>query len=628
MKKITTLIFLAVLLFAGEGWGADFAVYIDSAWGGAKNGTIAEPYDGLNDVTAGNWTSLANSATAGDDARIYLKKGSAFTTTLTVGGSGISGNPIIITSYDAGADPTITGGAYSITDTGYDYITIDGIDFVNSTTDDINLVGATDYITVQNCNFSGLADTRKHFAIAGGTGSIITNNTFAQAATTGYVLITTGAVTNLTFSDNTITGNAAGTPDYCIYFYTNTGLTFSGNTITDWQLSAADKKLVYFRDNPSVTALNNTIGQTGHTNDGYGYYVSSTNAAHTFSATSDIITGQNYDGVYLTSITATLTDCQSNSNTGAAGRGFNVTTGATVTASGCSATGNNSYNWVVQQTGALTATSCIGSSSVVSNGFFQLNGATLTATSCTANSNYEDGFSSNNTGTVTCINCTANNNGNVASASSGDGFTAHDTSTVNLVLCKGSGNFKSGFAAAGGSGTVYQCTFYNNYEATNGNGYGDSNGMGMGFGGGVGPWNVRNNICAYNGDEIAVSAAAVAGGIVFTNLDYDCHDNSREAGGFFWNGASFTSLADFIADAATDGYAVEAHGKDADPKFVSTTDFHLLAGSPCIWAGTDLNIATDADGIAFHATTPSMGCYEFHGHGADGGGSGGGSGAP
>lgn len=50
----------------------------------------------------------------------------------------------------------------------------------------------------------------------------------------------------------------------------------------------------------------------------------------------------------------------------------------------------------------------------------------------------------------------------------------------------------------------------------------------------------------------------------------------------------------------------------ADPSFVSSTDWHLSGtSSPAYHAGRDLAIATDYDEVAFHATTPSIGAYEW-----------------
>jgi hypothetical protein len=47
-----------------------------------------------------------------------------------------------------------------------------------------------------------------------------------------------------------------------------------------------------------------------------------------------------------------------------------------------------------------------------------------------------------------------------------------------------------------------------------------------------------------------------------------------------------------------------------DPLFVSTTDFHLQAGSPCINAGIDVGLTTDYDGQAV-SDPPEIGAYEY-----------------
>ncbi len=61
-------------------------------------------------------------------------------------------------------------------------------------------------------------------------------------------------------------------------------------------------------------------------------------------------------------------------------------------------------------------------------------------------------------------------------------------------------------------------------------------------------------------------------------------------------------------------------GGSVNPLFVdsATGDAHLLAGSPCIFAGTDLSLTSDLEGKT-PANPPSMGAYEFAGHGSGGG---------
>ena len=72
----------------------------------------------------------------------------------------------------------------------------------------------------------------------------------------------------------------------------------------------------------------------------------------------------------------------------------------------------------------------------------------------------------------------------------------------------------------------------------------------------------------------------------------------------------------------------DAHSINSDPLFVSATDFHLLAGNPCIDTGTATGLGAnflDLDGIAMTdgagnalGAGVDIGCYNFAGHGANG----------
>lgn len=62
--------------------------------------------------------------------------------------------------------------------------------------------------------------------------------------------------------------------------------------------------------------------------------------------------------------------------------------------------------------------------------------------------------------------------------------------------------------------------------------------------------------------------------------------------------------------------SVEAHSSDADPKLISSSDFHLSGASPCINAGYDLgsSYSIDYDGISQYSSgTYSIGAYAYVG---------------
>jgi hypothetical protein len=71
---------------------------------------------------------------------------------------------------------------------------------------------------------------------------------------------------------------------------------------------------------------------------------------------------------------------------------------------------------------------------------------------------------------------------------------------------------------------------------------------------------------------------------------------------------NFTSLQ--IAGVRS-GYGWETHSPaPANPKFVSSTDYHLLPGSPAIGAGAELNLPVDFYGEKFNPGNPGIGAIE------------------
>ena len=73
------------------------------------------------------------------------------------------------------------------------------------------------------------------------------------------------------------------------------------------------------------------------------------------------------------------------------------------------------------------------------------------------------------------------------------------------------------------------------------------------------------------------------------------------------SGVTYTTLAQWQA-----GKAQDLHSKTGDPLFTSSTDFHLLPGSPAIDAGANLGYTLDFDGIAITGT-PEIGAYQYGG---------------
>lgn len=89
MKKLLTILFI---FWTGFVHATNY--YVDNGAGGSNSGTISNPWTSLASV---NWGSLSSGDTLFISRRTYNEK-------MTIGRSGSSGNPIIITGYN-GADP-------------------------------------------------------------------------------------------------------------------------------------------------------------------------------------------------------------------------------------------------------------------------------------------------------------------------------------------------------------------------------------------------------------------------------------------------------------------------------------------------------------------------------------------
>jgi parallel beta-helix repeat protein len=127
---------------------------------------------------------------------------------------------------------------------------------------------------------------------------------------------------------------------------------------------------------------------------------------------------------------------------------------------------------------------------------------------------------------------------------------------------------------------------------------------------------LKNNLTSENGQpgtpttgdegghEILVSADSATGFVADNNLYY--HTTAKvTATPFSWGGTSY-SFANWKVQSTEDAAAV-----NADPLFVSSSDFRLQAGSPAINAGVGVGLLTDFAGTALPiGSAPDIGAYE------------------
>lgn len=151
----------------------------------------------------------------------------------------------------------------------------------------------------------------------------------------------------------------------------------------------------------------------------------------------------------------------------------------------------------------------------------------------------------------------------------------------------------------GGYGVTMDHMYVQNNTITGGSGY-NYNGIRWVANGTATNIYIRNNII-YGWDQGACYIPKQSGesasfnGLTITN---EC---------YYGNGGNYLQIASDITKVGSD----LDPPLTSNPNFVSSTDFHLTEGSPCIEAGTSsAGVELDLDGISYY-TPPSIGCYEY-----------------
>ena len=134
-------------------------------------------------------------------------------------------------------------------------------------------------------------------------------------------------------------------------------------------------------------------------------------------------------------------------------------------------------------------------------------------------------------------------------------------------------------------------------------------------------WLVKNNIfdASANGSHGGVEEYAWRSngdGITVTSNYNILYPHADQTDDVFYDGDDDTeglTLAELQAGGAEIG-AQDANSDDADPAFVSATDFHLTSASPAKDVGTDVSLTSDYDGINVpQGAGYDIGAYEYLG---------------
>lgn len=603
MKRFAAIIFIFLL-----------AASVDAATYYVDTTRPDDTGDGLTEATAWKTLTKLNATTfvAGDTVRLH--RGQTWTGMWTLLGSGASENPITITNYGTGALPILDANslnAQALYINGNDFITVDGIDARNATTANIEGNGVTNSVIITNCASSG----GNHGIWVDGTSGIqITNNTVTQGNGNGIVLLdatTTGGIV----TGNVLTGTVSKSAAFGIFVSGSNG-TLANNSATDWN-SAADGKTFHLNSTTGWTVQDNTA--TGC--DGYNFSFSS--------CTNTVFAGTNTGG------SAASRSFYFSGGSGYGGTGTLVSTTAPIAFEILNLTGTSTLNvqasnstWVsvlltnctvtlnnpIVTDGSGHAIYVNGGGPVVINNptirdiawnpaYGYGDGINVLNASVTINGGSStrcggDGVSANGTAVVTVNRHIASEHGDTTYVTSGDGFTAHNTSTLNLNYCIAHSNKKSGVAVVTNStGTIYNCTFYNNYDATLADDYGI-------YITSPEAWIVKNNITANHRYEVWYAPGTLV--TSNNNLFYD----SRGGNAFHWAGTAYN----FVNYLATSGK--DANSRNADPVFydLSSHDFRLTPASPGVNNGVDVSLTQDFAGTTVpRGYAPDIGAYEYYG---------------
>ncbi len=306
-----------------------------------------------------------------------------------------------------------------------------------------------------------------------------------------------------------------------------------------------------------------------------------------------------------------IIDCQNS------GRGFYLNgEGDCGTISGFTIRNGNVTGYVPDDSGggiyckdsSPTITNCTisGNNADFSGGIFCHNSSSPTITNCTISGNtgyYHGGgigINCYNSSSPTITNCTISGN---TTGGRGGGIFCHNSSSPTITNCTISGNFGyyygGGIDCSSSSPTITNCTISGN-DAYHG-------------GGGID--------CSYGSSPI-ICNNIISNNSNYGIYEYDTYSDTQTNYNCFYN----NSPHNYRDEGKTGGVDVNDVNTIAgnrnnisdNPQFISSTDYHLQAISPCINAGSNTAPAmppTDKDGNPrpYNGGIADMGAYEFQG---------------
>ena len=549
MKKYLVIL---LLLIACPAWGATYYVRADGTVTAANKALATSP------ETANTALSRpqVNAATfSPGDYVLFSSQGGVYATSaagLVIPSSGDVGGRITYANVP-GESPVLQGTITStISIAAKSYVNIGGFIINNQATNDysnaISITGTTD-----NINIYDIAAT------------------MSSEQPHRYIITSSGNSSNVEIDNITSTG-ASGKD---IYFYGTTNSSISLSNVTTSGLG------VKIANTDNVTIEDIVANNTGDTAVEL-VSCSGTLNVDTITSTSSIYGGLSFtscafsDGVVSNSI---VTD----SGTSA----FYAINSSGITFNNCESINSGGYAFFNDEgSHDITYNHCTGDNSAYAVYWVEDDAYNITYNYCTAVNGSGDGFGvMNSAHDITYNHCQASYNGDITTTSEGDGFTAHLTNyNIFYYYCVSHHNTAAGFGFGGNSSGIV----YNSISYANGGDWTSEGGVTQVRSGfylplaGVNPttgasWTLKNNI-SYGNYPAELYANT------YPTYDYNIYyplDNSKLVN----NGnGTYTSWDDYHA-------AHEEHSINSDPKFISSTNFHLQSDSPARGAGVNVGLS-------------------------------------
>ena len=552
---------LLTLLLACPSWAATYYVDCNATSGG--DGSLATPWDTIADI---------NGATLSPGDNVYLKRGCTFREQLTVPNSGSAGSPITFGAYGSGANPIIScydlvdNSTWTTVDKIYDWYPGYGVVVRTMLRD--GLLIPKDTSSSVNADYYYYSSGQMWYKPPAGHAA----SEYTLEAARRYRAVYVNGKDYVTFNDLTVqggNGNLYSTDGATFDIKDSTHITLNNilvrySWITGLYIKAATRGI------EDITVQNSEISYSG-------------NGIHVHGDSSYGVTNVTFDNLHIHNIAQFENDTRGFSSLDREGIGINgygISSGFTLS------------NIIVHDVGDNVSANNLGIffykvNNVLLRNFLVYNcaraGVEVVDGAYGCNNVLAYGIVHSNGKIAT--NDEAFSGGVIIKPSYGTGMNG--TKLLNSIIYNNDGLASNDPNKRGG------LVVYKNFTAPLSSSI-----------------EIKNNIisCNITNDLLIYENTGALSGL---SSDYNLFYR-KSGNAIVYNNKTY-DYQKIIGDEA--GYysyetSRDTHSINSDPKLTSTTNFHLLPGSPAINAGVDVGLTTDIEGTDIEGY-PEIGAYEY-----------------